>query len=351
MLTARRKLHTVFISLLLLAFGLGGCLTADEPMVLSGDGEAIEEGTLAEPTPGEEPAVEVEEADVAELATGEATDAPDEEAAEATEVPEEEAAEESTTDEGVAAEIGFTDVLVSAGYFINLDVENENGDVIADVDDVLLDLNSGQILYVIVNYGDFLDLTTEDRPIPLTALGWNEELELVLKVPEEMLESVPAVEDEWPAVDDAAWNDAALTFWQDTEFAAEFDAEAAPVRISTLIGLHAGQLGTDLGVVEDMLLDLNNQRVAYMGIYTTDDFYSPDLVLLVPLAAADLSAEVVGDELTYAIALLEVDPEVLQAAPALDRAIFNTADFIDQSFTQELNTYWSEQGIDVGASE
>jgi sporulation protein YlmC with PRC-barrel domain len=236
-------------------------------------------------------------------------------------------------------------------YFINLDVENQNGDVIADVDDLLVDLNTGRILYVIVNYGDFLDLTTEDRPMPLSAFGWNEELELVLKLLEETLANVPAVEDEWPANDDAGWNDAPLAYWQETEFAPEFDAEVAPVRISNLIGLHAGQLGEDLGVVEDILLDLSAQQMSYLGVYATDDFYSPDLVLLIPLVAADLTAETVGSEPTYAIALLEIDPEVLNAAPALDRAIFDTADFIDQSFTEDLNAYWQEHGIEVGTSD
>lgn len=342
-----RYLFTV-LTLLLLTFTATACLAPEQPQVLGSEGGAVQEGAIAEPTPGEEVAVVVEDADVEALASGEAT-------AEATEEAAEEGNEESTAaateGDALAAEIGFSDVLVSANYFVNVDVENLNGDTIADVDDVLIDLNTGQILYVIVNYGDFLDLTTEDRPLPLSAFGWNEELELVLRLPEDVLDDVPAVEDEWPFYDDPEWNTAPLTYWQESDFGIEISPEVAPVRVTQIIGLHAGQLGEDLGVVEDLLLDMNAERVSYMGIFTTNDFYSPDWVLLVPMPIAQLTVEAVGSDPLYAIGLLEVDPEVLAAAPALDRSIFATIDFIDQSFTQELNTYWNEQGVEVGGGE
>ena len=356
--TWQRPLIRLF-TLLLLTFTLTACLTPDQPMVLtSEDGApAVEEGEIVGPdlTPGEEAAVVVEEVDAAALATGEPTEeASEEETGEATALPEGMAtvpAEGATTDEGLAAEIGFTDVLVSANYFVNREIENLNGDVIADVDDLLIDLDTGEILYVIVNYGDFLDLTQEDRPLPLSAFGWNQDLELVLRLPEDVLETVPSVADEWPVETDPEWNTATRTYWQEAGFIPELNPEAVPIRATELIGLHAGEVGEELGVIEDLLLDLNNQQIAYLGIFTTEDFYSPDLVLLVPFSAADLELRVVGDEPSYGITLLAVDPELLNAAPSMDRALFQTVDFIDQSFTQELNTFWSEQGYEVGTPE
>jgi len=355
---AKTRYLVTISTLLLVAFMATGCLTPDQPQVLQSEGGAVQEGAIAEPTPGEELDVAVEDADVEELASGEATGEATEEASEeaaaeeATAEPAEEAAADVAAEDNVLeAEIGFNDVLVSANYFVNVDVENLNGDTIADVDDVLIDLNTGQILYVIVNYGDFLDLTTEDRPMPLSAFGWNEDLELVLRLPEDVLDEVPAVEDEWPFADDAEWNGAPLAYWQGTDFSMEFSPDVAPVRVTQLIGLHAGQLGENLGVVEDLLLDLSAERIAYMGVFTTNDFYDPDFVLLVPLSLAQLTVEAAGSDPLYAIGLLEVDPEVLAAAPALDRSLFASVDFIDQSFTQELNAYWSDQGIEVGASE
>jgi sporulation protein YlmC with PRC-barrel domain len=315
---------------------MAACLAPEQPSVLTSEGDAVEQGNVVEPVPGEELPIAVEEVDADALATGETTEDGD------ADTP----ATDETAEEGLAAEIGFTDVLVSANYFVNREVENLAGDVIADVDDLLVDLETGQILYVIVNYGGFLDLTDEDRPLPLSAFGWNQELELVLKLSEDQLAGVPAVEDEWPAPGDVAWNDAINPFWQESGLTLEFSAEAVPVRVTELIGLHAGQVGADLGVVEDLLLDLNTQRVAYLGIFTTDSFYSPDLVLLTPFPSADLTLTVAGDDPLYGITLLEVDPEVLRAAPALERSIFSTVSFIDQTFTQELNAYWNEQGFE-----
>jgi hypothetical protein len=91
--------------------------------------------------------------------------------------------------------------------------------------------------------------------------------------------------------------------------------------------------------------------VAYLAIFTADDFYSPDLVLLTPFSAANITLEVAGDDAFYGITLLEIDPEVLRAAPALERSSFSTVDFIEQTFTQELNAYWDEQGYEVEVSE
>ncbi len=325
-----RHLPTFFCALLLLTFTMAACIAPEQPSVLTSEGDAVDQGPLLDPVPGEELPIAVEDVDADALTTGE----PVEEGV---------AVEE---EEGLAAEIGFTDVLVSANYFVNRDVENLAGDVIADVDDLLVDLETGQILYVIVNYGGFLDLTDEDRPLPLSAFGWNQELELVLKLSEDQLDDVPAVEDEWPAPGDIAWDDAVNPFWQESGLTLEFSAEAVPVRATELIGLHAGQVGADLGVIEDLLLDMDDQRVAYLGIFTTNSFYSPDLVLLTPFPVADLTLTVMGNETLYGITLLQVDPEVLRAAPALDRSIFSTVSFMDQTFTQELNAYWDEQGLE-----
>jgi hypothetical protein len=205
------------------------------------------------------------------------------------------------------------------------------------------DIQSGQVLYVIFDRDRFLGLTDDDRPIPLAALRWNPDFEMVLALDEETIESIPQIDDEWPAGMDVAWDDGIADFWLEHDLLPATDPEAVPARIGDLMGIHAGGLGDELGTVEDFLLDLAQERVAYVGVFMTDGFYDPNLVLLVPFAVTDLEVEVVDGAPLYALTLLGVDEEVLGAAPAIERSIFLTVDFLDQAFTEALNAYWREQ--------
>jgi hypothetical protein len=108
--------------------------------------------------------------------------------------------------------------------------------------------------------------------------------------------------------------------------------------------MHAGGLGDDLGTVEDFLLALDQQRAAYIAIFTTEGFWDPDLVLIVPFAASDLTIEAVDSGPVYALSLLEVDEALLEAAPAIERSLFQTVTFIDTALAEELKRFWQEQG-------
>jgi sporulation protein YlmC with PRC-barrel domain len=328
---------------LLLTILLAACGTPEGPYVLQGSETPVitAEGQPAAPVAGEEPAIEVVEADVAALDTTNAEVVTETVPADQVTAP----GTAPATGEGMVAELNLPGVLVGAVYLLNRTVEDLEGNNIGSVSDLIIDLNTGQIYYVILNYGGLLGIGSEDRPLPLAAFGWSADLDLVFNQPEAALENAPVVDDEWPAqFDVATWNGVVGEYWAPSGLLPEIPAEAVAIRARELIDIHAGQVGGPIGTVEDLLLDLDQQRVMYLGIYATSDFYAPDNVLIVPFAAANLEVQVAGGDTTFGLVLLAVEPEVLAAAPYIDRSIFLTVDFIDENLSQEFESYWSQQG-------
>lgn len=250
-----------------------------------------------------------------------------------------------------ASPLALSGTLVRAVSLLDRTVQLPDGRPVGNVRDFVIDASTGQLLYGVLAYDELFGLGGTQVALPLATLGWNPELQLVLAIEEELLRAAPPVTDDWPAGFGDAWQVEQVDFWGQVGFQPQVGAEVAAVRIRPMIGLHAGGLGEDLGLLEDMLLDLSQERVLYLVIFMTTGLYDPDRMLLVPYSTANLQVEALGDTPTQAIVLLAVDPEVLNAAPWLDRSLFLTIDFVEESFTEELNNYWQEQGHPATTAE
>lgn len=331
MVFKQMKLQSLWLlASLLLALSLTACLGPDNPLILrvettpeAGVEDAV---TTAEEAAGEEVAVEVADVDAADVEIEEVT------------------AEEAADENAIPAEaIDFDQALMQATFLLNQAVENPTGDGIGDVDDLVIDMQTGQILYMILDRDAFLGIDSEAVALPVAAFGWNNDLELMLTIDEALLDSAPVVADDWPADVAEGWDAEVAGFWQEQALLSEHNPAAAPVRVQPLIGIHAGGLGADLGIVEDFLINWGEARLAYLSIFTAGGFYVPDRVLIVPFATTELAIAAVDSGPTYGITLLAVDDAILNEAPSMDRSLYLTVDLMDQTFAEELNTYWSEQ--------
>lgn len=332
MISKQVKLQSFsLLASLLLALTLTACLGPDNPLILRVDttpeAGAEDAVTTTEDAAGEEAAV-VEAADV------EATDIEVEEVT----------AEEGANENAIPAEaINFDQALMQATFLLNLEVENPTGEGIGDVDDLVIDMQTGQILYVILDRDTFLGIDSEAVALPLAAFGWNNDLEMILTADETLLDAAPGIDEDWPTEGTEGWDADIAGFWQEQALLTERNPAAAPVRVQPLIGIHAGGLGANLGIVEDFLVNWGEERLAYLAIFTTEGFYAPDQVLLVPFTTTELAIVAVDSGPTYGITLLAVDDTILNEAPSMDRSLFLTVDLMDQTFAEELNTYWSQQ--------
>jgi sporulation protein YlmC with PRC-barrel domain len=326
MFTKQMKLNFLLSALsLLLIASLSACLGPDNPLILN---------VASTPTADAEGAADAAPAEDAEAADVEVSEV----VPEGTEAP----------NAIPVAEVNLASTLLQSTFLVNRSVANATGEEIGTVDDLVIDMQTGQIFYVILDRSTFLGLGANNQALPLTAFDWTNELNLILNIDETILETLPAVDDEWPTAVTEGWDTDIAAFWREQALLSERNPAAVPIRLRTLLGLHAGGLGADLGVIEDFLLYLNEERVAYLAIYSAEGFYTPDRVLIVPFTATTVEVQDVGGAATYGVTLLAVDEEVLNSAPSMDRSLFLTVDLIDQSFAEELDTYWSEQELTDG---
>ena len=76
--------------------------------------------------------------------------------------------------------------------FKNKSVRNANGDTLGDVHDVVMDLKSGEIAYLVLASGGFLGLGEKHLPIPYEALQYDvKNKTFLMDVPKEKFEHAP----------------------------------------------------------------------------------------------------------------------------------------------------------------
>lgn len=90
--------------------------------------------------------------------------------------------------------------LLSATTVIGDTVRNKSGDNLGKVEDLMLDLEYGNIAYAVLSFGGFLGMGNKLFAIPWKALTLHgEEKEFVLDVAKEKLEAAPGFDKaQWP---------------------------------------------------------------------------------------------------------------------------------------------------------
>jgi hypothetical protein len=316
------------IILCVAALGISACLVDTTPRVLQEaapqtvEGEAVPEADATLPA----------EAQVGTIVV-------DEEATDAAAVQPLDAAQVDTQSADQVGTLDMSTVLVQASFLLNRDVVSLDGNRISTVNDFVVDSESGQILYVTINYGGVLGVGASERAIPLSALAWSPDLNLTFTANEDVLDELPTVESDWPLASDTGWNDQIGAYWTNVGATVEESTGALPMRILPLFGLIAGEMGGALGPIEDLLLDLSQGEVRYIAVYASPSFYTVDTIALLPFSLLDL-VEVDGELLPVVYA----DSALFLMAPNIDRDLFQTVDFIDQPFIDELDTRWEELG-------
>lgn len=98
--------------------------------------------------------------------------------------------------------------ILSASSIAADPVKNAAGDKIADVKDVMIDLATGRVAYLVISYGGFLGLGDK-----LFAIPWNvarvdqSDHSIVIDVDEETLKSAPGFDpDHWPDIAQSTWS-------------------------------------------------------------------------------------------------------------------------------------------------
>jgi sporulation protein YlmC with PRC-barrel domain len=98
--------------------------------------------------------------------------------------------------------------ILSASSIAADPVANAAGDKIADVKDVMIDLATGRVAYLVISYGGFLGLGDKLFAVPWSVAKVDQsDQSIVIDLDEEILKTAPGFDpDHWPDIAQSAWN-------------------------------------------------------------------------------------------------------------------------------------------------
>lgn len=279
-----------------------------------------------------------------------------------------EATEGVTGTDGMTATQSVTDTTMasetegaqswSLGYeLINRSFTNVDGEVSGTIDDLIVDLRSGYILLAEIEYGGFLDIGDREILVPLNAFRESAPgEELTLAFNEQVLEAYPDLSDNSPRLNDPTWYEDIGAFWNDVVSTDEagmgmdmstVDVTSDPiVRATDLLGFSLIDLGSGVGTIQNMLINLEESRARYLMVSYGTGAASDD-PFLIPFSAIDI----VDIDTTQITLDADVTMETLQLAPRFDRLLFQdevvegAALTVDDAYIDEVDVFWEEQGV------
>jgi len=249
---------------------------------------------------------------------------------------------DSTADEAMMGVSGVeSHQYVRASTLLDYDFENLDGEVSGDLEDLLIDLSTGRVLFASIEYGGVLDLGDKDIVVPLNAFAIGEEGELVLNIDETALENYPDVGNDWPDLNDPAWDDDVNTYWSDTGVAVGPGFEEGTTSVawaSDLMGHNVADLGAGAGSVLDILVNLGTGRAPYVIVDYGEGLDTDPYII--PFAAFDVTDW--SNELVYGP---DFTPDILENAPRFDQDTYPEGTPLDQTFGESIESAWNDLGF------
>ena len=261
----------------------------------------------------------------------------------------------TTTDLGVTDPnaLGVADAsetFLSASTLIDANFEDDGGDIRGELEDMLIELSNGQVLFAIAEYGGILELGDKQVPMPLSAFTWTGDgiRPLVLNFDEQSLESFPDIVDAWPDYQVPNWDQEVVDFWNAAGVNVGFDVPEGTTTVMYASEIQDLSLGAydDFGYgaanIQDMIVDLSNGTVRYILVDYGAGFFDDNLVA-VPFSAFDVQSfedGLIGFNANF-------DVNELERAPTFDRTLYDQGGYYDSTFDDNIETYWTDLGYNV----
>lgn len=237
---------------------------------------------------------------------------------------------------------GAAENQLRASTLLGYNFENVNGEVSGEIEDLLVDITNGRVVYALLEYGGILDIGDTQVAAPLSAFAWGADGELVLNFEESQLENLPELGSDWPNFGDASWDDALSDFWQELGFDTGPEIEEVSnniVRASDLMGHPVSDMGFGAGTLEDMIVSLGEGRVKYLLLSFADATEFGNEWVAVPFSAFD--ATIADGQLTFTT---EFDPTVLDQSPRINPNVLGQDGVLDPTVDEVLTDYWEGAG-------
>jgi len=242
---------------------------------------------------------------------------------------------------------GAQNVLVTATSSDGYNFDDPSGEGVGEVAGIVIDTETGQTAYLVVQYGGFLGAGARQIPMPLDAFTWVDEDTIAINYSQEELEQFPVLEGDWFEGD---WNPDVAGFWNDIGIGGEIDltdeqtAAQRFVLVENILGRQVGPIPVEAddaqntGNAEELLLDLSQGIVKYVLVDVLD--IEIDGMYAFPFTAFDWnSAE---DPVPFRA---DFDTAGVREAPLFDRANIDDPANADPQNERDIFDFWRGRGL------
>lgn len=239
-----------------------------------------------------------------------------------------------TADRGVG--VAQSNVAVAqtlrTGDIIGLAVLNKNGEKLGKIDDLVVDLKTGDVRYAALSFGGFAGLGSKLFAVPWEAMtfvfgsaGNQNDRHVVFDVTKDQLDNAPGFDSShWPDVADTKWHgtiDKHYNIQRQPEPGENANAGSAKIvyetvfRASKIKGMDVrNEANENLGSVDDLVIDCAKGDVKYMALSFGSIFTGGNKLFAVPLSAFTLT-----HANNKAMLTLHVNKDALKDAPGFDK--------------------------------
>jgi sporulation protein YlmC with PRC-barrel domain len=224
---------------------------------------------------------------------------------------------------------------VRASLLIGKDVRNAQGEDLGDIKDIVVDMSTGRVHYVVLSFGGFLGVGDKLFAYPMRAFKpAADKDELILTVDREKLKSAPGFDkDRYPD-----WNAPDYRAQVDRYFGSTLTQPAGTsfrfARASELIGRDVDDpSGRDLGEIHDVVINLDNGDVRYAVLEFDQSWNLNNKLFAFPLRAFQVSARDRDD------LMLNVSKDKLNNVPGFDKSAWPNLNINDPKFVTDVDRY------------
>ena len=236
---------------------------------------------------------------------------------------------------------------------VGMEVQNRKQEDLGEVNDLVIDLNSGKVEYAALSFGGILGLGDKLFAIPWDAMKLRSEDKdhfFVLEIDQERLKTTPGFDqDTWPNTADPKWNIDTHKRYATTKAAIDpvkpgktatkkivkSTADySAVMRVSNVTGMAVKNPDQeDLGQIEELVISVNGGQVRYAALSFGGAFGLGDKLFAIPWDALQFKQN--ADDSFF---VLSVSKERLKRAPGFDKSEW--PDTANPNWRQEIDAYY-----------
>jgi sporulation protein YlmC with PRC-barrel domain len=234
-----------------------------------------------------------------------------------------------------------------AGDIIGLPVWNKANENIASIDDLVIDMKTGEVRYAAISRGSVAGIGGKLYAVPFSALTFvfgepnkADSRHFVMDATKDQLDAAPGFEtSHWPSVGDSQWG-ASIDKHYKVDRKIDAKADGAKItyetvfRASKIKGMDVRNDANDnLGSIDELVIDVTKGHVKYVALSYGSWFTGGNKLFALPLSACTLTH---ANEKTYFA--VHASQEMLKNAPGFDKNQWpNTA---DANWNKSIDTYY-----------